>query len=100
MSIEGLNPYSFLFIEPLIVHLNGLNPHGVALLLFYNTKVVSCSQLFIRIIWVHKLMVCQIGKEEGVWLHVDAAYAGAALVCPELRGFMKGLEVSCLLDNE
>jgi aromatic-L-amino-acid decarboxylase len=26
------------------------------------------------------------------WLHVDAAYAGAALVCPELRWMAKGLE--------
>ena len=24
-------------------------------------------------------------RQEGVWLHVDAAYAGSAAVCPELR---------------
>ena len=29
---------------------------------------------------------------EGVWLHVDAAYAGAAAVCPELRGHFAGWE--------
>jgi aromatic-L-amino-acid decarboxylase len=28
----------------------------------------------------------------GVWLHVDAAYAGAAAVCPELRGHFAGWE--------
>jgi aromatic-L-amino-acid decarboxylase len=28
----------------------------------------------------------------GVWLHVDAAYAGAAAVCPELRGHFEGWE--------
>lgn len=27
-----------------------------------------------------------------VWLHVDAAYAGTAFVCPEYRGLMKGIE--------
>ena len=27
-----------------------------------------------------------------VWMHVDAAYAGAALVCPEYRHFIDGLE--------
>ncbi|ROO61115.1 aromatic-L-amino-acid decarboxylase [Micromonospora sp. Llam0] len=37
----------------------------------------------------------QIGAicaEYGVWLHVDAAYAGAAAVCPELRWTHAGLE--------
>lgn len=32
------------------------------------------------------------GAEEGVWLHVDAAYAGSAYVCPELRWSLKGVE--------
>jgi aromatic-L-amino-acid decarboxylase len=30
--------------------------------------------------------------EAGVWLHVDAAYAGAAAVCPELREHFTGWE--------
>jgi len=30
--------------------------------------------------------------EAGVWLHVDAAYAGAAAVCPELRWCLDGCE--------
>jgi aromatic-L-amino-acid decarboxylase len=29
---------------------------------------------------------------EGAWLHVDAAHAGSALVCPELRWIVAGLE--------
>ncbi len=33
-----------------------------------------------------------ICAEHGVWLHVDAAYAGAAAVCPELRWSHVGLE--------
>jgi aromatic-L-amino-acid decarboxylase len=28
----------------------------------------------------------------GVWLHVDAAYAGAAMVCPEFRWAFEGVE--------
>ncbi|SBT47957.1 pyridoxal-dependent decarboxylase [Micromonospora narathiwatensis] len=33
-----------------------------------------------------------ICAEYGVWLHVDAAYAGAAAVCPELRWSHAGVE--------
>src|SRR4051812_28528917 len=28
----------------------------------------------------------------GIWLHVDAAYAGSAAICPEYRALMPGLE--------
>jgi aromatic-L-amino-acid decarboxylase len=31
-------------------------------------------------------------SQEGVWLHVDAAYAGAAWVCPELRTSLDGVD--------
>ena len=30
--------------------------------------------------------------EKGVWLHVDAAYAGSAMVCPEFRWAFDGVE--------
>ncbi|KAG6452547.1 hypothetical protein O3G_MSEX007677 [Manduca sexta] len=33
-----------------------------------------------------------ICKEANVWLHVDAAYAGSAFICPEYRYLMKGIE--------
>ncbi|CAJ1049427.1 histidine decarboxylase [Xyrichtys novacula] len=32
--------------------------------------------------------------EEGLWLHVDAAYAGSAYLCPELRWSLEGIEFS------
>ncbi len=31
-------------------------------------------------------------EKEGVWLHVDAAYAGSAMVCPEFRWAFEGIE--------
>lgn len=34
----------------------------------------------------------QIAQRHGVWLHVDAAYAGAAMVCPEFRWMQAGIE--------
>ncbi|PZS03881.1 MAG: aspartate aminotransferase family protein [Pseudonocardiales bacterium] len=32
-----------------------------------------------------------LAREHGVWLHVDAAYAGVAAVCPELRWILDGV---------
>lgn len=35
-----------------------------------------------------------IGQQNGLWLHVDAAYAGSAFVCPEFRGWLQGVELT------
>lgn len=40
------------------------------------------------------IFVFSTGKEEGLWLHVDAAYAGAAFLCPELHCDLKGVDFS------
>lgn len=34
----------------------------------------------------------EVCKEKDVWLHVDAAYAGSAFICPQFRKFIKGVE--------
>jgi len=39
------------------------------------------------------MMMCE-GFEYNVFLHVDAAYAGSAFVCPEFRHLLNGVEVS------
>lgn len=36
--------------------------------------------------------IAEACREAGVWLHVDAAYAGSAMVCPELRWAFEGVE--------
>lgn len=36
--------------------------------------------------------IADICAREGIWLHVDAAYAGSAAICPELRALMPGIE--------
>ncbi|XP_025264514.1 aromatic-L-amino-acid decarboxylase-like, partial [Camponotus floridanus] len=33
-----------------------------------------------------------ICKEYNIWLHIDAAYAGAAFICPEFRHLMSGVQ--------
>jgi aromatic-L-amino-acid decarboxylase len=36
--------------------------------------------------------VAEVCGERGLWLHVDAAYAGCAAICPEIRRLLDGLE--------
>ncbi|KAK3150693.1 hypothetical protein QOZ80_3AG0236440 [Eleusine coracana subsp. coracana] len=36
--------------------------------------------------------LCAVAALQGVWVHVDAAYAGSALVCPEFRHVVDGAE--------
>jgi aromatic-L-amino-acid/L-tryptophan decarboxylase len=36
--------------------------------------------------------IAALCQEHGAWLHVDAAYAGSAAVCPELRWIIDGVE--------
>ncbi|MCD9642599.1 Tyrosine/DOPA decarboxylase 5 [Datura stramonium] len=36
--------------------------------------------------------LCEIAKQYGIWVHVDAAYAGSACICPEFQHFLDGVE--------
>ncbi|KAK7066047.1 hypothetical protein SK128_006333 [Halocaridina rubra] len=36
----------------------------------------------------------EVCNENGLWLHIDAAYAGAAFVCEEYRDLMDGVELA------
>ncbi|KAJ4758948.1 Tyrosine decarboxylase [Rhynchospora pubera] len=36
--------------------------------------------------------LCKVAAEYGMWVHVDAAYAGSACICPEFRHFIDGVE--------
>ena len=38
--------------------------------------------------------VGEICRREGLWLHVDAAMSGSAMVCPEFRALQDGLELA------
>lgn len=38
--------------------------------------------------------VAEVVRERGVWLHVDAAWAGVAAVCPEHRDHLAGVEAA------
>uniref|UniRef100_A0A1B6G856 Tyrosine decarboxylase n=1 Tax=Cuerna arida TaxID=1464854 RepID=A0A1B6G856_9HEMI len=34
-----------------------------------------------------------VAKKHGCWMHVDAAYAGSAFICPEFQHLLNGIEV-------
>lgn len=36
--------------------------------------------------------VCAVAREHGLYVHVDAAWAGSAMICPEFRHFWAGVE--------
>ncbi|KAF3450361.1 hypothetical protein FNV43_RR06441 [Rhamnella rubrinervis] len=36
--------------------------------------------------------LCDVTKDYGIWVHVDAAYAGSICICPEFRHFIDGVE--------
>lgn len=38
------------------------------------------------------LEIGPIARQEEVWVHVDAAYAGTAFICPEFRKWLDGIE--------
>lgn len=42
------------------------------------------------------LEVGPICAQEDLWLHIDAAYAGSAFICPEFRHLLNGVEVGAL----
>ncbi|XP_045472271.1 aromatic-L-amino-acid decarboxylase-like [Harmonia axyridis] len=36
--------------------------------------------------------LADVCKKQNLWLHIDAAYAGTSLICPEFRPLMEGIE--------
>ena len=37
--------------------------------------------------------LADVGNDYGLWVHVDAAYAGSACICPEFRHHLDGIEL-------
>ena len=38
--------------------------------------------------------MCSPGQKYDLWMHIDAAYAGSACICPEFRYLLDGVEVT------
>ena len=61
---------------------NGLLPAGVVVCVG-GTSVGATDRV---------AEICALAKEEGLFIHVDAAWAGSAMVCPEFRPLWEGVE--------
>jgi len=42
----------------------------------------------------HVREVCELAQQEGLYTHVDAAWAGSAMICPEFRYLWDGIELA------
>jgi aromatic-L-amino-acid decarboxylase len=60
----------------------GLQPAGIVICVG-GTSMGACDRV---------AEVCEIAREEGLFTHVDAAWAGSAMICPEFRHLWKGIE--------
>ena len=57
-----------------------------------------CSLVAGCVTLINVYFVCK-GSKHNIWLHIDAAYAGSAFVCPEFRPLLNGVEVRKLLSR-
>ncbi len=63
---------------------NGLKPAGV-IVCVGGTSIGATDNV---------REICNIAKEEGLYTHVDAAWAGSAMICPEYRDLWEGIELA------
>ena len=47
---------------------------------------------FKLVVFIDFIFPIKKGRKEDLWLHVDAAYAGTAFLCPEFRHWLDGIE--------
>ena len=62
----------------------GLLPAGIVTCVG-GTSIGACDDV---------AAVCAVAKRHGLYVHVDAAWAGSAMICPEFRYLMAGAEAA------
>ncbi|MCL7024937.1 hypothetical protein MKW94_006892 [Papaver nudicaule] len=77
-QIAGINPKNFRAIATSKATNFGLSPNSLqsTILADIESAVDPIGPL------------CEVAKMYGIWVHVDAAYAGSACICPEFRHFI------------
>lgn len=98
-QVGGIQPENFRFLKADSSTNYGLSPevlceaitHDIAIGLipfFLCATVGTTSSTAVDPL----LSLGKIAKSNGMWFHVDAAYAGSACICPEYRHYIDGVE--------
>ncbi|KAM2911923.1 hypothetical protein FF1_004629 [Malus domestica] len=96
-QIVGIHPENFRTIETTRSISFALSPESLKVTI-HSDKEAGLVPLFLcatmgttAIATVDPLgPLCSVAGDYGMWVHVDAAYAGSACICPEFRHFLDG----------
>ncbi|KAJ4801749.1 Tyrosine decarboxylase [Rhynchospora pubera] len=98
-QIAGIHPANFRAVQTFISDSFGLSPAELRMTveadiaaglvpLFLCATVGTTSSTAVDFL----PGLCKVATEHEIWVHVDAAYAGSACICPEFRHFIDGVE--------
>lgn len=99
-KIAGINPNNFRAIKTTKSTSFGMSPESlqIAISLDVNSGLIPlylCATIGTTSTTAVDPLgpLCDVTKQYyGMWVHVDAAYAGSACICPEFRHFINGVE--------
>nr|DAD21454.1 TPA_asm: hypothetical protein HUJ06_022917 [Nelumbo nucifera] len=95
------------FLPPSVICIQPGNTNIVKCKFFPNNFCAIATSKATSFGWAHPIIplcycqyyivdpiapLCAVAKEYGVWVHINAAYAGSACICPKFRYFIDGVE--------
>ncbi|KAB1222784.1 Tyrosine/DOPA decarboxylase 5 [Morella rubra] len=99
--IAGIHPYNFRAIETSKSTSFGLSPDSLRSSICANIEAGLGPLLLCATVGTTSTTaidplgsLSEVANTYGVWVHIDAAYAGCACICPEFRHFMDGVEAA------
>ncbi|XP_022726615.1 tyrosine/DOPA decarboxylase 1-like [Durio zibethinus] len=98
-NIAGINPKNVRAIKTTKSTSFGLSPESLQIAISFDEKAGLIPLYLCATIGTTSTTavdplgpLCDVAKRYGMWVHVDAAYAGSACICPEFRHFISGAE--------
>ncbi|KAL7190421.1 hypothetical protein ACSBR2_022656 [Camellia fascicularis] len=97
--IAGINPDNFRDITTTKASAFGLSPDSLESAIVSDVKAGLIPLFLCATVGTTSSTavdslgpLCDVAKRYNMWVHVDAAYAGSACICPEFRHFIDGVE--------